>query len=873
MVPCFLLQATQGQTLLFSDNLSTGAGWQYSHFGGTAKPGTTDISSADFGFDYSQLGIPEAPHSLPGDLGTAGLRLAANTPGLWAGDQIAAVYQDPSFSGQYTLQVDVWLNWAASPTGAGTTEHAGVLVGFNLADAQNSFAPGQNGAGVLFDSDGDANCGTGICDYMLVKDGAELDLASGQYGESSFGAGNQHGYDDGDSNANLNLQTLFPSFNIAAVTGGQNASGTQPAGSLGFQWVTVTLEVDADAAGSGINGHSGTVQVTLASQQSGNSFVLGTIDNSVDDNPFDGVNTEERPAHLEGGIGLMITDLYASGPSNPYHAFALFDNVRVYDGLVGPPPSSPAQAPESGTFVLLLLSMVFCGCFSPRRMGIQSMARRFTWLVLATTACCISCSPAWAVLNLTGNFDHGSLLSWSGDVNNINLVGRDNFFGGGQWRWMYFEASDVQGHQPVFKIDQLFAGGNSALNTHKMVYSYDNENWAFFDNNQRAGTEYTFSNNTPFTADKVYVAFAQPYSYGRSAAHAAQILATPWAEPTSSGDANGVIGQTPIAVDDLGRLNPKRDIVAYRITNPATDSATPKHKVVITTGLHAGEVLGTHTFEGLVNWLTSDDSRAARLRDDAEFFAYPLLNAAGRFAGYNRSTVENPDEDPNRIWHPTLWDEHQDIRAAGEAMLADVQSTPGTVVDAFIDFHSTIPASAGDDFGFIEISEGDANAPFWQHLLALQPNVQQVESTGTSWTSANFADLLLNADVDITFETEFGNNRPLSYYHTLGKNFGIAFYKAWVQVPNPVAADFDEDGDVDQADLAAWQHGFGTASAAEHHQGDADGDMDVDGADFLTWQTQYTGSISPLAASAPIPEPSGAVLLGIAISAILSARH
>jgi hypothetical protein len=860
----------QGQTVLFSDDLSTGAGWEFSHFGGTAKPGVSDISEADFGFDYSALGIPEAPHSDGGDPGTLGLRLAANTPGSWYGDQVAAVYADPNFNGQYTMQVDIWLNWTAG--GSGTTEHAGAMVGFNLEDAQSGFSPGQNGGGFVFSSDGDSSCNDGNCDYMLVKDGAELDLSSGQYEETDFGGGNQPGYNHSDSNLNLNLQALFPSFDIGSATGGLNGSGTQPAGALGFQWVTATLEVDANAVGSGSNGKLGTVQVTLESDSSGNSFVLGTIDNSVDDDPFDGENTEERAANLEGGIGLMLTDLYNGAASNPTLAFALFDNVRVYDGLVGPPiTGASTQVPEPSALVLLLLAGVLGGYLSRRGVAKVRVARNVPLAILAVILACSTWNPAFAILNLTGNFDHGSLESWSGDLNNIDLVGRENHPTTAGWRWLYFQASDVQGAQPVFTIDQAFAGGNSVLTNHKMVYSYDNENWTFFDNGQRSGNVYTFSNNTPFADDEVYVAYAQPYSYGRSAAHTAQMLATPWAEPTISGDANGVIGQTPLAYDDLERLNPKRDIFGYRVTNPATDSATPKLKVVLTTGLHAGETLGTHTFEGLLNWLTSDDSRAARLRDDAEFFAYPTLNAAGRFAGNNRATVENPNQEPNGLWHPTLWGTHEDIKASGEAMQADVVSTPGTEVDAFIDFHSTIPSGVGDDFGFIEISEGDANAPFWQELLVLQPNVGEVESTGTNWTTANFGDLLLNADVDITFETEFGNNRPLSYYHTLGANFGVAFYNSWIQVANPDAADFDEDGDVDEADLYAWQNGYGITGTAEHHQGDADGDMEVDGTDFLTWQIQLTGNLSLQAVSIAVPEP-GSLLLGAMASIGLMLR-
>ena len=139
-----------------------------------------------------------------------------------------------------------------------------------------------------------------------------------------------------------------------------------------------------------------------------------------------------------------------------------------------------------------------------------------------------------------------------------------------------------------------------------MVYSYDNQDWFFFDNNNLGPVNYTFSNAAPFTQNEVYVAYAIPYSHARSAAHAQSVLASPWAAPTVSGNSNGVIGQSPTGTDDLGRSVPALDLFAYRITNPATDSPTiAKRKIVISSGLHAGETLGTYTYEGLVNWLIS----------------------------------------------------------------------------------------------------------------------------------------------------------------------------------------------------------------------------------------------------------------------------
>ena len=71
-----------------------------------------------------------------------------------------------------------------------------------------------------------------------------------------------------------------------------------------------------------------------------------------------------------------------------------------------------------------------------------------------------------------------------------------------------------------------------------------------------------------------------------------------------------------------------------------------------------------------------------------------------------------------------------------------------------------------------------------------------------------------------------------------------------------LSADFDEDGDVDAADLAKWKTGFGIASGAAHMQGDADGNGAVDGADYLAWQRQFGTTLAAPAAEPMISTPS-----------------
>ena len=78
--------------------------------------------------------------------------------------------------------------------------------------------------------------------------------------------------------------------------------------------------------------------------------------------------------------------------------------------------------------------------------------------------------------------------------------------------------------------------------------------------------------------------------------------------------------------------------------------------------------------------------------------------------------------------------------------------------------------------------------------------------------------------------------------------------------------DFNNDGNVDAADLTAWR-----AAVGGNAQADSDGDGDSDGADFLRWQRQL-GSFTVPATVASVPEASSLALLSLALVAFAAFR-
>jgi hypothetical protein len=289
--------STASAAVIFSSDLSTSAGF--------VVAGTAD-GAATFGYDYSADGIPAAPNGAD----TVGLKLEANlTAG--AADEIAAVTSGLGLTGQYQVQVDIWTNYKIG--GTGSTEFGGAGVGHDGVTA------GRNGASLMVTGDGGSSR-----DYRLFKDAGEQWIASGQY-DAALASNN---------GADPVIAAAFPAV---APPASQGQVGVSADGNGAFQWMTLVIDVDTNAIGSGISTDAGIATFTLTSAASGNTQTIGTIDNS----------NGGTVVNMGGDAALIYGDLFSSLCLDPSHTFGVYDNV-----IVTPEPASLALMGLGGLMML-----------------------------------------------------------------------------------------------------------------------------------------------------------------------------------------------------------------------------------------------------------------------------------------------------------------------------------------------------------------------------------------------------------------------------------------------------------------------------------------------------------------------------------------
>lgn len=290
---CVAMLADLASAQLYRDQMTNGAGWGINRATGIGE----NDSTADFGYDYSADGIPEAPNSQGGDTATSGLKLTANNGD--AGDIAAWLTVYPigqSFSGNTRLRFDAWMNFdaiEANGAASGTTEFQGGGIGYDDTTAAIGV-----GAQAISTGEGGSGSDWRVFDPAFV---AAADMVGGSR-----------------NGASPHFANFLPAVPSPA---GQGQNSMSIAGSPGLQWITWDISVTGD-----------TVRVQIE-KPNGDRLNVANWDRTV------------RNTTTDGNISIYYADLFSSITSAPQLTFGIVDNVAV-------------TVPEPATFALLGVSLV-----------------------------------------------------------------------------------------------------------------------------------------------------------------------------------------------------------------------------------------------------------------------------------------------------------------------------------------------------------------------------------------------------------------------------------------------------------------------------------------------------------------------------------
>ena len=291
----------QADTVLYEQNFETDdtANW-------TVNTGPTD-GTADFFYDYSAIGVPNAPGG-----GTRGLKLTANNAtGVFAGINASPTGQN--FTGSYHVAFNVW-QYYVGPLGAGgsgTTQMS--TYGIGTAGGAN-FLAGTAMESVVFANTLDGGSAVDYRAYSSAAVAGYLD-ASGVFaaGVAAGVRNNSNAYYAGSTPVSA------PAGQLGTFPG---QTGATDAGEIAFAWRNVTIDVDsvANTATWAIDGLTiATVNLTGVTLGGGN-ILFGHHDTnagiSADPNAsllnvtlIDNIRVTAVPEPSALGLGLLGSSL------------------------------------------------------------------------------------------------------------------------------------------------------------------------------------------------------------------------------------------------------------------------------------------------------------------------------------------------------------------------------------------------------------------------------------------------------------------------------------------------------------------------------------------------------------------------------------
>ncbi len=309
-----------GATTLFSENFDTdpSANW-------TVNDGPTDFT-VDWQFDYSTIGIPEAPNST-GTTPTTGLKMTANEFfATFGGFSVSPTGLDLSGQSDYVLKYDFWHNFhgPAPGGGSGTTQisYAGILTSGTSANYPGTvdgvfFAETLDGGS---SADWRAYSSAKSVSYQATETTSGVpvyEASAGGTDSTARNASNPYYYD------RTNLVGPFPGQPIpaaqTAIVQGLDPNvdhtGTAQDGITAFSWAEGEIAKVGNVVTWKVNG-----------------VLIATVNlDDVGTGPGDGVGFDDLPT---GGHNILLghSDTNSSSSTDALFntlTFSLYDNIRV----------------------------------------------------------------------------------------------------------------------------------------------------------------------------------------------------------------------------------------------------------------------------------------------------------------------------------------------------------------------------------------------------------------------------------------------------------------------------------------------------------------------------------------------------------------
>ncbi len=244
-----------------------------------------------------------------------------------------------------------------------------------------------------------------------------------------------------------------------------------------------------------------------------------------------------------------------------------------------------------------------------------------------------------------------------------------------QASWYYFRVDGGPAREIIIDLTGLpgeynYRPGNLAINAGTRPFvSYDEERWTALPDDAISWDAAIPRLRIRFRPSRfpLWIAHLPPYTNR----HLNRLL--------------GEVQKHPhLALSELGRSLGKRPIILLRITNP--DRAQADKRVIwVTARQHAWETGTSWVAEGLVRFLLSSDSSAARLRDQFVFHVIPLADPDGVARGGVRFNANGYDL--NRNWDVADPERMPEIHAQRQAVLDWVDA--GRRLDLFLNLHNT----------------------------------------------------------------------------------------------------------------------------------------------------------------------------------------